>query len=95
MLSKTVTQAMGYGYDRLNSSVFSLSVNTPSEGADLTCAERLFQASGAAAEKPRSPNFNRVLGRLMFKPSAERKRLAEVLSDNRTTSSHRYFGAQP
>ncbi len=57
MLSNTVTQAMGYGYDRLKSSVFSLSVNTPSEGADLTCAERLFQASGAAAEKPRSPNL--------------------------------------
>ena len=69
MLSKTVTQAMGRGYDRLKSSVFSLSVNTPSEGADLTCAERLFQASGAAAENPLSPNFSRVLGRLMFELS--------------------------
>ena len=39
---------------------------------------KLFHASGAAAKKPRSPNFSRVLGRVTFKLSAERRRIVNV-----------------
>ena len=53
-------------------------MNASREGADLTCVGKLFHASGAAAEKPRSPNFSRVLGRVTFKLSAERRRIVDV-----------------
>ena len=66
-----------------------------SDGADLTCNSKLLQASGAAAEKARSPNFRRVLGRATFKLSADRKRIEEALLDTGMTRFDKYFGAKP
>ena len=47
----------------------------------MTCVGKLFHASGAAAETPQPPNFSRVLGRITFRLSAERRRIADVLFD--------------
>ena len=51
------------------------------DGAVLISRGRLFHASGAAMEKPRSPNFILVRGRTMFRLFVERGRHPDPLPE--------------
>ena len=52
-------------------------MNTHNDGAVLISRGRLFHASGAAMEKPPSPNLILVRGRTMFRLFVERRRLLD------------------
>ena len=78
----------------MKSSVLSFSLNVVNEDADLTLKGKLFHASGAATEKPLSPNFSRHRGFTMSKLLEERNRLLVWPSATGVTNSDKYFGAQ-
>jgi len=81
-------------YDLENNSVLSLPANMPEVCAYFTWQGRLFQASRAAAKKPRSPDLSLVRSRSMRGLSAERRRRVVTLSATGTTSARRYLGAR-